>query len=306
MRAGLYSKPDARNGNPVRVAISGPCEPRRITGRLRACSCICRFAAATSWLAPSQATDYMPRPREAGSRVDLQRINDATEVSRVRRLLHAVLRTLPLERALRLIGELEFSKVEIAIHEQGPHLKPSEVLADIALAAQRIRIGPSLSPAAFSVEIEAPTSAGVRQPAPGHLQAGADVRRLGPDHPAASSRSGVDAEILRLRELVHLVETEGLVLTVATRVGTLTETPAMAVELCERVPGLGLTLDPSHYINGPHQGGAVRRVFPYVRHVHLRDTGRAPGKFQVRVGQGEVEYGRIISQLDRLPLRSPA
>ena len=33
--------------------------------------------------------------------------------------------------------------------------------------------------------------------------------------------------------------------------------------------------------------------------MQLRDTGKAPGKFQVRVGQGEIEYGRIISQLQR-------
>jgi sugar phosphate isomerase/epimerase len=38
---------------------------------------------------------------------------------------------------------------------------------------------------------------------------------------------------------------------------------------------------------------------PHVRHVHLRDTGRAPGQLQVRVGQGEVEYSRIVSQLGR-------
>src|SRR5438128_11948418 len=61
----------------------------------------------------------------------------------------------PLERALRTIGELEFSKLDVAIHEQGPHLRPSEVAADVGLAAQRIRIGPSLTPAAFSVEIKA-------------------------------------------------------------------------------------------------------------------------------------------------------
>ncbi len=59
----------------------------------------------------------------------------------------------PLDRALRLIGELEFSKLDVAIHEDGPHLKPSEVAADVALAAQRIRIGPSLTPGAFSLEI---------------------------------------------------------------------------------------------------------------------------------------------------------
>ena len=33
----------------------------------------------------------------------------------------------------------------------------------------------------------------------------------------------------------------------------------------------------------------------YVIHVRLRDTTR--NEFQVRVGQGDVEYGRLIGQL---------
>src|SRR5438874_1736559 len=61
---------------------------------------------------------------------------------------------LPLDRALRLMAELEFSKVDVAITEQGSHLKPSEVGKDVALAAQRIRIGPTLTPAAFTVEFD--------------------------------------------------------------------------------------------------------------------------------------------------------
>src|SRR2546430_2172497 len=69
----------------------------------------------------------------------------------------------PLDQALRIIGELEFSKVDVAIHEKGTHLKPSEVAEDLPGAAQRIRIGPSLSPAAFSVEIEAQGEEFVRQ-----------------------------------------------------------------------------------------------------------------------------------------------
>ena len=36
-----------------------------------------------------------------------------------------------------------------------------------------------------------------------------------------------------------------------------------------------------------------------MRHVHLRDTRRTPDQFQVRIGQGEVEYGRVINQLAR-------
>jgi sugar phosphate isomerase/epimerase len=103
-----------------------------------------------------------------------------------------------------------------------------------------------------------------------------------------------------LTPLVQLAQAEGIVLTVATRIGTLTEDPATATELCERVPGLGLTLDPSHFLAGPHQGTAYDQVYKFVRHVHLRDTGRGPDQFQVRVGQGEVEYGKIVTQLTRV------
>ncbi|MCI0379222.1 MAG: sugar phosphate isomerase/epimerase [Gemmataceae bacterium] len=205
----------------------------------------------------------------------------------------------PLDRALRIIGELEFSKLDVAVHEHGPHLKPSEVVADVSAALQRIRIGPSLTPAAFSVEIDAPTP----EEADRQMQAVCRLARMSTVSvltiAAAAAGAPMDAEVQRLKNLVRIVETQGLVLTVATRTGTLTEAPAAAVHLCELVPGLGLTLDPSHYINGPHQGASYDEVFPYVRHVHLRDTGRAQGRFQVRVGQGEVEYGRIINQLER-------
>jgi sugar phosphate isomerase/epimerase len=206
---------------------------------------------------------------------------------------------LPLDRALRTIGELEFSKVDVAIQEKGPHLRPSEVVADVALAAQRIRIGPSLSPAAFNVDIAAVDDADFDR----QLRAICRLARLSAvatiTLSAAASGNGLDAEVERLTRLVRLADSEGVVLTVATRMGTLTEFPDAAVELCERVPGLGLTLDPSQYIAGPHQGKGFDQVYPFVRHVHLRDTGRGPDHFQVRVGQGEVEYGRIVSQLSR-------
>lgn len=207
---------------------------------------------------------------------------------------------MPLEQALRLMAELEFSKVDVAITENGHHLKPSEVAQDIAQAALKIRIGPSLTPAAFSVEFDAADDEQylTQLKAICRLARATNVPLL--CVPAGPSGAGLDAEVKRLKPLVHLVETEGLILTVPTRIGTVTELPNTARELCERVPGLALTLDPSHFVNGPHQGESYDEVLPFVRHVHLRDSGRAPGKFQVRVGQGEIEYGRIISQLQRL------
>lgn len=205
----------------------------------------------------------------------------------------------PLDLTLRMIAELEFRKVDVAIHEKGPHLRPSQVAKDVQLAAQQIRIGPSLSPAAFSVEIETPNESEYRT----QLRAICDLARQTAVSvitiPAAPAGQGLDAEVHRLTDLCRLTGAEGIVLTVETRMGTLTEYPDAAVELCKRVPGLGLTLDPSHFVAGPNQGKNYDAVYRYVRHVHLRDTGRRPEQFQVRVGQGEVEYGKIITGLMR-------
>jgi sugar phosphate isomerase/epimerase len=200
---------------------------------------------------------------------------------------------------LRTIAELEFNKVEVFLDERGPHLRPSEVVADLIGAAQRLRIGPSLSPAGFTAEIQAPDEAEYHR----QLQAICHLARL--SHvslvtiPAAPTGTELEQEVYRLKSLVQLAEAEGVVLSVVTRMGTLTELPDTAVALCQCVPGLVLTLDPSHYLVGPNQGKSFEQVYPHVRHVHLRDSGREPDQFQVRVGQGEVEYGRIIAQLAR-------
>ena len=50
----------------------------------------------------------------------------------------------PLETALRLIAELEFDKFELALVEDGQHLRPSEAGDNPEAALQRLRSGPSL------------------------------------------------------------------------------------------------------------------------------------------------------------------
>lgn len=206
----------------------------------------------------------------------------------------------PLDRALQVIAEMGFTRVDVAIQARGPHLRPEDVMQDMPRAARRLKLGSHLVPAAFCLELEArgPQEFDSQFQAIGHMARHLAVATL--TLPAAPAGSDVEAEVVRLQHLLHLSMHEGLVLTVETRIGTLTETPDMAVKLCERVPGLGLTLDPSHYICGPHQNRPFDQVLPFVRHVHLRDTGRTMDKMQVRVGQGELEYGRLITQLERV------
>lgn len=204
-----------------------------------------------------------------------------------------------LEAALRTIAELEFHKFELAIHEDRPQLRPSEIVADVPAAAARLRIGPGLTPAAFSVEIDAPSDEEyLRQ-----FKAVCRLARLSSvpllTIAAAPADTPLPREVKRLSTLVRSADAEGVLLTVDTVNGTLTENPEQTLNLCKSVPGLGLTYDPSHYLTGPYAAKSHDYLFPYVRHVHLRDTGKGPEQFQVRVGQGQVEYGRIIAQLAR-------
>src|SRR5438105_14361546 len=61
----------------------------------------------------------------------------------------------PLESALRHIAELEFDKIELAIVEDGRHLRPSEVSENPEAAVHRLRQGPSLTPSALSLDFGA-------------------------------------------------------------------------------------------------------------------------------------------------------
>ncbi len=61
----------------------------------------------------------------------------------------------PLESALRHIAELEFDKIDLAIVEGSPHLRPSEVAENPEAALHRLRRGPSLTPAALGLDFGA-------------------------------------------------------------------------------------------------------------------------------------------------------
>jgi len=205
----------------------------------------------------------------------------------------------PLDKALRTIGDLRFAKVDLAIREDGPHLKPSEVAADVHHVAQWLKSACPLGLAAFHVKISAAHQAEHDR----HLRAVCRLARLTAvptiSVPAPSIMEAAEQAAERVEAMVKLADDEGVILTLETTIGTITETPEAAVSMCDRVEGLGLTLDPSHYLVGPARGHSFDAVYPYVRHVRLRDTGATPNEFQVRVGQGQVDYGRVINQLER-------
>ena len=205
----------------------------------------------------------------------------------------------PIESALRHIAELEFDKIELAIVEEGPHLQPSEVSEYPEVAIQKLRNGPSLTPTSIDLNFGPyePDNPLIRKRFEAMCRLAKPLTVAVLTIPAAPLGIPFEDEVKRLSPFASHAMRQGLVLALETHSKTLTADPAVAVELCKAVPGLGLTLDPSHFI----QAGVkdYDAVFPYVKNIHLRDTGKGPDEFQVRVGQGEIEYGRIVNLLER-------
>jgi sugar phosphate isomerase/epimerase len=200
------------------------------------------------------------------------------------------------EEVLEFVGDLEFTAIELPIHENGRWLKPSEVHADPEHAIRFCRDTHRLDIAALSIEL-----------APGptyyeHFTAccklAKAIKVVSLVVPSSELGTPFNEEIERLRKLVEIASFESAVVGVKTQIGCMTQDPDTAVVLCDNVKGLRLTLDPSHYVTGPHQGGNIDKVMKYVQHVHLRDSTK--DKLQVRVGQGEIDYGKLIQQLERV------
>jgi len=201
---------------------------------------------------------------------------------------------MPLSAAMLQLVELEYAFVEVMVHETGGHLKPSEVLADTERAVLQCRQTHRLTPVALSVEIEAPEPDYYHQFAACCRLAKA-IKVVTITVRSAELGTPFNAEIERLRALVALASREGIRVGLLTEVGRMSETPETAIVMCDSVKGLGITLDPSHYIYGPHSGANYEPLLKHVYHVRLRDTTK--DQLQVRVGQGEVEYGRLVNQL---------
>jgi sugar phosphate isomerase/epimerase len=207
----------------------------------------------------------------------------------------------PMETALRQIVELEFDKFELSLVEDGQHIRLSEAGDDPDGALTRLRQGPSLVPSSLYLDFGP-----VDWSDPQNYKRFEGLCRLAKllsvaviTMHACPRGTSIDDEIKRLTSLAGNAIRKGLVPALLTHSETLTADPKVAVELCQAVPGLGLTLDPSHYLQGPSPEVDFDGVFPYVQNVQLRDTGTAPGEFQVRVGQGKVDYARIVNMLQR-------
>ncbi|GAA4471301.1 MULTISPECIES: sugar phosphate isomerase/epimerase family protein [Novipirellula] len=200
-----------------------------------------------------------------------------------------------LREAIEVLQDLEFTAVEIALHESGK-IKPSDLVTDVDRAAQILRSSHRMDISGYSVQL---ASTGDQ-----HYADFKEICRIAKATkvvnitvPSAELGTPFNEEVEHLQKLVKVAETEGARVAVRCQLGCLSEDPDTLMVLCNNVDGLGVTFDPSVYIAGKANTKNLDKILKFVCNVHLRDT--RPDAFQVSVGQGEVDYGKLVTQLER-------
>ncbi len=200
-----------------------------------------------------------------------------------------------LQEAIEVLSDLGFTAVEIAIHESGG-IKPSEVLMDLDRSVQILRHTHRLDISGFSVEL---ASTGEQ-----HYEDFENLCRLAKTTkvvnlivPSGEHGTPFNEEVEHLKRLVEIGDAEGIRVSVRSQLGCLSDDPDTLMVLCNNVDGLGISLDPSVYLCCGGKEKNVDKIMKFVCNTYLRDS--RPDAFQVSIGQGEIDYARLITQLER-------
>jgi sugar phosphate isomerase/epimerase len=226
-------------------------------------------------------------------------------------------RLLEHERILELVRLLGLDGVDICLMEARSSLRLEDVRADVAGSAARVR--------------EQVQSRGL-DVADVFVIPWTDFRTLAPNHPDAGERQasaalfedmldfaarlgspgmtilpGIDWEhetpedslaraAVELDRRVDAARARGVRLSIEPHLGSIAPTPARALALLERVPGLELTLDYSHFVYQGIAQSEVEALAPFARHCHAR--GARQGRMQAPLRESTIDFERMIDVLE--------
>lgn len=205
--------------------------------------------------------------------------------------------TKPLEDVFASMVELQFRRYELVLDENGPHLKPSEICADFQKACNLLRSTPGLIPSAFTVYFRTTDQAAIGQRMMAICKLARQCAVPVINISAGAIGSPLETEISRIRGIVNMAATEGVLVNLIMEQGTLAAVPQTVIRICMEVKDLGLCLDPSLEVVNPTM--QMEELYKYARHLHIRDTGKGISQYQVKIGQGQVDFGKIIHNLEK-------
>ncbi|MDO5308117.1 MAG: TIM barrel protein [Planctomycetia bacterium] len=203
---------------------------------------------------------------------------------------------IPFVKALQRLADLDFTCSEIAIGDGANDLHPEWIAQDLTRASRMCLTSRQISPISLFLDY-APQSPQYASKFVAALQL-CQALRIGVVVVKSSVQgSPYNEEYERFRQMAQLANRVGVSVAALTEANTIAGTIDSIQSLCGSLHGLTVALDPSHFIYGHKPPVDYESIIPYVSHVHLRDT--TSKKFQVQIGQGELEYNRLVAQLNR-------
>lgn len=220
------------------------------------------------------------------------------------------------ERTLALIALLGFRGADIELLEGYDHLKPSRELK------QPARNGAALKRRLMANGLVASDV---------FLQVHASFVEFAINHPAARRRAFARDQFLRTLDYASAAGTEHITilpgvifdresradsvsrsaeelawrvaaaksaklrLGVEPHVGSLIDTPERALDLVRRVPGLGFTLDYSHFTRAGISDDRIAPLVKFATHLHARTARR--GRLQSPLKENTIDFPRVVKAL---------
>jgi sugar phosphate isomerase/epimerase len=227
---------------------------------------------------------------------------------------------LPLEATLMISHELGYPAVDIAgFHQRGKcSFEPAAIAADPQQQADILKpllhkydlrvndFFPQFGTSPGHHSLNDP-DAGIREENMRFVHGAAHFCQLigspgmtilaGADHPNPTRplADNLAVSVEYLRRAVQMAGEFGVEVRFEPHMGGVADTPELALQLVESVPGLKVTLDVSHFTL---QYIPVERVYvllPHTGHVHIRQA--RPGKLQVAYDEGSIDFPELIARL---------
>ena len=220
----------------------------------------------------------------------------------------------PHRAALDLVASLGVEGVDLFLAGNRSIVRPEDVRADLACAADAIRADVAGAGLAVSDVFVIPWT---------------DLETMAPNHPDAAERERSRELFRDMLELAVRLEApgltflpgidwpddsasferaaeelgwradqarrEGLRFSIEPHVGSVVSTPILAQWLLDAVPGLEATLDYSHFVRQGLGEEEADVLIPRTRHVHLR--GASPRRVQESIRENTLDFERIVGAL---------
>lgn len=201
-----------------------------------------------------------------------------------------------IDKSLRKLAELEYSASEIVIGNGANDLRPEWLVQDFQAVCRLCVSCRQISPAAFFIDL--PTDD------PHYLPKFNLCLKLSKTLgvvtivvKASPVGTPYNEEFERLSKLVQLAARYGAIVSLLTEKEAVSGSIDSLTSLCKGIEGLRVALDPSHFIYGYNTPVDYEPIVSKASHLRLRDTTEK--SFQVKIGQGVLEYKKLVDQLNR-------